>query len=65
MLLNSKDYNATISILLEKVGKKYNFDRVSINVVNEDEEILYEINRWEDNADAVITVGIIKDGQIT
>ena len=49
MLLNSKDYNATISILLEKVGKKYNFDRVSINVVNEDEEILYEINRWEAN----------------
>ena len=46
LFLNTRDIDATLNILLEKLGNRYDFSMVAVLQNSSNEDIVYETNRW-------------------
>jgi diguanylate cyclase (GGDEF)-like protein len=63
LFLNSKSFDSTLNILLERVGKKYNLSTVSIMENTTNDKIYYETNKWE-RGQGIVTRGLHIDEKV-
>lgn len=46
VLINSKDFDSSLNALFERIGKRYDLSVVSLFDNNDEENIMYETNKW-------------------
>jgi len=57
LFLNTRSIDATINILMEKLGERYDFSAIALSENSSNEDIVYETNRWVKNV-GIVTRGL-------